>query len=241
MKLKTTRVLFCLLTAGILTTNVDAQSSSSSAGANNSKLFTEWGFSPLLGFAEGPLTNINSYEYNYSTGSYVETTSIARYTTFVDFTLLFRVRYNITEMNNNMSLSVSVFPGLGLSASTSTFNGDNSSASGGTGALFLNIPVFIDLNIGNVATYSSDQDKGFVVGLGIEYTKAPLLATNPTGYIDARGDTGPLVITSGWIEPVIELGYRYWNKKNKAKEFNLKFGYGGGFTAQLSWMKCIGY
>jgi hypothetical protein len=237
---KTIKTIIAVLAVSSSITFCQAQSSANSNTTN--KFFTEWGYSPFLGFEKSPVVTYTYVQtqanYNSVTGnttySNVNVSNTANFDEYDYWTFIFRARYNLTEFNNNASLSISVLPAIGIGGPLV----DN----GVTGALSLNIPLIVDYNIGNVATYTSDQDKGFVIGVGIEYTKAPLIGGSVTVENNYGGPTS-VAISTGWVEPVLELGYRYWNKRNKAKEFNLKLGYGsnGAFTARLSWLKCIGY
>jgi len=237
---KTIKTVVAALTIGSSITFCTAQSSSANSNTT-SKFFNEWGYSPLLGYENSPTVSYSYTQteqiYNSVTGNYdnttVTTTNTTNFKSYDILTFIYRARYNLTEFNNNASLSLSAIPAIGLGG---PLNGNN-------GGLSLNIPLIVDYNIGNVATYTADQDKGFVVGVGIEYTKAPLIGGSITISSASNQGESNIVLQSGWVEPVLELGYRYWNKNNKAKEFNLKVGYGsnGAFTARLSWLKCIGY
>jgi len=216
-----------------------AGQNSGASSSSESKFFTEFGFSPFLGYERSPTSTYTYTEqtnvYNSSTGVYDYTTinqsGTVRFDEFDYLTFVFRARYNIIEFSKNVSLSVSVLPAIGLGVPA---NGD--------GALSLNIPLIIGCNIGNVATYTADMEKGLVVGVGVEYTKAPLIG----GKIiisNSNGNETTVTVPTGWVEPVVELGRRFWNKNNKANELGVKFGYlaNGAYTARLSWLICIGY
>jgi len=230
------RLLVVLIVSNSLSLCVSAQSSGSSNSANNSKLFMAWGFSPALSFECSPSFAYTAYSQisNYPAAGYTyeqNTVQAPGHFTWDEFVFIYKVRYNLKEYDANHSLSLSVLPAIGA----------GESFQGGLGSF--NIPLMIEYNSGNVATYTSDQDKGIVLGVGIEYTNAPLLALYAITAYDANGNIVTISQHTGWVEPVAEFGYRYWNKRNKAKEFNIKFGYGGNgaFTARLSWLKYIGY
>lgn len=205
---------------------VNAQSSKSSSD-NNSKFFKAWGWSPFLDWMIGPSINEPNGE-------------VARFITYGgDFSYL--LRYNLSESNNNKSIGISGIPTIGLGG------GITGGSSYGSGYLSFNLPVVLEYATGNISTYTSDKDAGFVVGVGVEVIKAPLLVSSGSTYTDYYGNTVSTVTypvpPSFWVEPCIELGYRHWNSNNKAKELNLivGFGTGGSFSFRLSWFKYIGY
>ncbi|CAN5839240.1 hypothetical protein BH24BAC1_BH24BAC1_17950 [soil metagenome] len=85
----------------------------------------------------------------------------------------------------------------------------------GVGAV--NVPVILAYNYGTVATHYSGMSKGFSAGLGLEYTQVGLVKFKPEEGI---------VPKYSWMQPVMVMGYRYRTKRYKAKEINLKVGYG---------------
>jgi len=205
-----------------------------SSKASNKKFFTEWGFSALLGFSNSPASTFTTYASGYLPTSYS-----TNFFTLDMLSLLFRFRYNIVELNKDQSLSLSALPAFGLGVSFgTTINTDE------VAFCSFDLPLILDYNIGNVSTYNTEKENGFVIGAGVEYTKAPLIGgAIPGPWYDKNGNEFiPNPMTS-WVEPVVELGYRYWNKNNKAVGYNLKIGFGnsGAFTARLSVLKCIGY
>jgi hypothetical protein len=126
----------------------------------------------------------------------------------------------------SLSASIPISIGLATSSGSSSVSGSsyNSTGAGSIGFGSFNIPLFVEWNIGNGATYSSDKDHGFVAGLGVEYVKNPII-----GGASLEDDNKVKIeVPTSWIQPVAEVGYRYWNKNNKAREINLK--YGSGFT-----------
>lgn len=138
-------------------------SAPSSSNENNSKFFTSFGFIPFLGYERSPTSTYTYTEqtsvYNSVTGVYdytsINQSGTVRFDEFDYLTFIFRARYNIIEFSKNASLSLSVLPAIGIGVPA---NGD--------GALSLNIPLIIDCNIGNVATYTADMDKGLVKNSG---------------------------------------------------------------------------
>lgn len=130
------------------------------------------------------------------------------------FTYTPNFRYNLTEFDDNSSLSVNVPVGLGLMVSEYGFGS-------------INFPVYLAYNVGNISTYKSDKNKGFTIGLGFEYYNMALFKNNDFLGADAN-------LHSSWVEPCVNIGYRYWNSKNLAKEFNLKLGFGPSNTTTVS-------
>lgn len=205
-----------------------------SAKASNKKFFTEWGYSVLLGFSNSPASTFTTYAYGSPYATYS-----TNFFTLDMFSLLFRFRYNLIELNKDQALSLSALPtfGLGVSFGTSINTDEVAFCS-------FDLPLILDYNIGNVSTYNTEKENGFVVGAGVEYTKAPLIGGVILGtWYDKNGNAFIANPMTSWVEPVVELGYRYWNKNNKAVGYNLKVGFGnaGAFTARLSVVKCIGY
>ena len=253
MKTKTLQALIILLAIEVFGTNIataqyktdgKSNSPSSSNSDDTRKFFFAIGISPFLNFYNAPSssviipsetgTNFNG-QPTYSNYKYT-----ARYFSWEYFSLLLRFRFNIAEFSANQSLSISALPtiGLGISSASYTDSYGNSSSASGFGSVA--VPVLIEYNMGNIATFSSDKDHGVVLGFGIEYVKAPLSASATS--LEGITNTVSFTPTTSWVEPVFEIGYRYWNKRNKAKEFNLQLGYGGGgYNLCLSWNKYIGY
>jgi hypothetical protein len=235
--------LSTLLIASTISICSFAQNSNSSASSSGSdkKLFFGFGYSPFLSVAGGPVTNYVDYSTVYApySGGGQPVSVAANYFNYDFVAFVFDVRYNLTEFNNNSSLSAAAVPDIGLGIGGGT-SGEFANA---LGILSFNLPVMVEYNIGNVSTYTADQDKGFVIGVGFEVTAAPLIPIVHVAYTDVDNNTQTMAPANVWAEPCFELGYRHWNKNNKAKEINLKVGVGGkgAFTARLSWIKYIGY
>ena len=131
------------------------------------------------------------------------------------FTYTPNFRYNLTEFDDNSSLSLNVPIGIGLMTSEFGFGS-------------INVPLYIAYNSGNISTYSADKNKGFTIGIGIEYY-------NMAVFLDDKYDSGDAISdAASWIGPCANIGYRYWNKKNIAREFNLKVGFGPSTTYEYT-------
>jgi len=206
------------------------------------KLFRAWGLSPLLGFYSTPPTPYPDYEpvYNGSwfTNSFSNNGNVQYiYSTWDILAFLYVIRYNVKTLDPNHSISLCTIPSIGIGQSQ--LNHFDVSASGWGS---INIPLFLEFNIGNIHNYKSEKDEGFILGIGLEYTKAPLFYQPVEGIrIDAQGDLGSYTFTTGWIEPVIEISKTHFNKWNKLREVNLKVGVStnGAYNVRLSWIKWL--
>ena len=92
----------------------------------------------------------------------------------------------------------------------------------------INVPAFLEFNYGNVSTFKSDKDIGFVFGLGYELNLAPVIPTAsdniPT--IPGPAENTQMNTKTYWVEPAVEIGIRFWTKQSIASEVNLKYGFG---------------
>lgn len=116
----------------------------------------------------------------------------------------------------------------------------------------LQIPITVNYNVGHIASRSSNGETGFVVGAGIEVNR--LFSTWERDFSYKHSVFYKGVAEEGawnYIQPVLNLGYRYWNSNDKARELNLQVGYGavdrlsyGNFSrpsVRLSLLKYINY
>lgn len=117
------------------------------------------------------------------------------------------MKYNVKEFNSDMALSVAASPGLGLMSSM---------FGTGNGVGNLKIPVYLQLDFGNLSTFESMKDKGFGIGLGIEYHNLGLFGGNSSD--ENNTNVAPV------IAPAARLGYRYFNRNNNSREIALKIG-----------------
>jgi hypothetical protein len=81
----------------------------------------------------------------------------------------------------------------------------------------VNVPVILAYNYGAVATHYSSLSKGFSAGIGMEYTQIGLLRFPVEEGVSPR---------YAWFQPTMVMGYRYRGRRQKAKELNVKVGYG---------------
>lgn len=131
------------------------------------------------------------------------------------FTYTPNFRYNLTEFDNNSSLSLNVPLGLGLMVSEFGFGS-------------VEIPLFIAYNVGNISTYSADKNHGFTVGVGFEYFNMAVFKNSDYDLYPGALDG------SSWVSPCVNIGYRYWNSKNIAREINFKLGFGSSSSTSIT-------
>ncbi len=173
--------------------------------APNNKVFHSLGYAVYTEVAAGPV-KVDSWIDQY--GPHTE---VAQDAGFSYFSMFYRFRYNVHEMNDNSAIGLSVTPDLGLAITA-------------YGAGYFNLPVMAEIEFGAGATYNSTAEKGGLFGFGFEMNKLSLINFNNIG---SSGSTEHIVQPRNfWVQPVLTTGIRYWNKKNKMKEVNLKFGFG---------------
>jgi|GEM_PF-1439271 hypothetical protein len=211
---------------------------------SNGRLFTAFGISMFTQYESSPVsitTNAVATTNNYT--GYTTYSNVNSYIYFNTLTIescTYSVRYNVVEMNNNMSISVAAAPCIGLSVGWAT-DGLSPAYSTNTdemtpGFISLSLPFFAEFNYGNVSTFNADKESGFVFGVGYEIVKSPLILPSlpVSSEYQTNGYANPsqpaMNTNSFWTEPAFELGYRYWNKNNHAREINLKYGTGASTT-----------
>lgn len=89
------------------------------------------------------------------------------------------------------------------------------------------IPIYVNYNIGHMATKNAVGDRGFGIGLGVELNSFRYAANDPTNSSFRNYDRRLIESNTGfWMQPMLNLGYRYWRNDNLARELNLQFGFG---------------
>lgn len=116
-----------------------------------------------------------------------------------------RFRYNLFDIKDNAAFSVQTDPSFGLGASGSGLS------------IPFNMPCLLSLNFGAGSTYKDDSKIGFMLGAGMEYNFHLVDLT------ESMEGNFPSQIS--WLEPAASIGLRWWNKKYKLKEVNVKYGY----------------
>ncbi len=178
------------------------------------RIFHAFGTAIYTDFAASPVVKYNYVTeiYNSNTGFYEPTTvsAYAQNNGFSVLTLIYEFRYNLHEISDNFAISLNATPALGVLALTS-----------GEGFGTLNFPLMVGLEFGAGSTYNSSANAGGFFHAGIEFNKMPL-----AGGPDVSMLTGSASYPTSWVNPVVATGIRYWNKNNKLREINLKYGFG---------------
>jgi hypothetical protein len=113
-------------------------------------------------------------------------------------------RFILKQLNDDHSICVEASPSFGLGGSSG-------------GALNLEVPVCVSYNLGNAATYDTKKEKGFGVGLGLQYMRnrlVPISDGNNYSYVN------------GYVEPIFVATYRYLSSNFYPREWSLKIGSG---------------
>lgn len=92
--------------------------------------------------------------------------------------------------------------------------------------LALQIPVVVNYNWGHMATRSSSAERGFGVGLGVEINRVYSLLEASEFYETASERGFAQIGSASFVQPVVNFGYRYWNKNDRPRELNIQFGFG---------------
>lgn len=171
------------------------------------KYFWGLGFSVYTDFIITP----SDYEItkgNNSYNTYIDTSIVSASASISLFTFTFVNRITLKEISDNSSIGLDFPVSLGLH-----FGGEHSIAA--------QLPLMLSYNFGNVSTYAADKNKGIGIGLGVELTKFLL-----NGDLGDDGSQEYIRQTPSFFAvPAASIAYRYWNKRNKARELNLKIGY----------------
>ena len=185
-------------------------------------------------FADFYQTPVSSGIVEYSNTSELE---YVRASDLSLFTFMYTARLNLVEPSDNFAISASLTPSLGLTFSDV-----------GTGSF--NIPLMVNAEFGAGATYHTTNSVGFTIGAGFEFTKLGLFGDD---YNYGREPK----LKDGWVQPALQTGIRYWSKKNKMREINIRLGLGSAqeyreyrgeeirevrsLTARLSFKKFLNY
>jgi len=166
-------------------------------------------------------------------------------------TLVYDFRYNLHELNDDVAISGIVSPAFGLSGTTTELflAGSAFGTFAGVGSLggfgYLNLSVMPGIEYGAGATYNSSKSVGTFFRVGFDYMLTPI--TSFDGEEDFDFDGG----LNGWTGLAMQSGIRYYSKKNRLREVNLKFWPGGkgqlgleersGLHLRLTWGFILDY
>jgi hypothetical protein len=176
------------------------------ATAQNDAVFHSLGWTVYLDYMQGPP---QSYTVPASQGSPARTEYRQEQGVSL-FTMVYNFRYNLKELSSDAAISLSASPALGFYTSL------NDDGSGGIG--HINLPIALGWEYGAGSTYNSAKSTGTFIRAGWEYTSAPLFSPDGDESSDLKKSWGALSLQSG---------IRYYNKKNRMREINLKYFRGG--------------
>jgi len=214
-----------------------------SAQSFKDQFFSSIGFSPFLDFGASPAQVEGPFPDASNNGNPVTLVYQADWSFAPAF--IYEARYNLTEPSENMAISVKATPTL-------------SGAFSDLGGIAFYFPVGIGLETGNGSTYQTSANTGFSITAGYSLNFPYLL---PLSQVKDEADLYNVKVKSSFGCPYIALGIRYWNKKNKLREINIRYGFGpsgdsfpagnissnsvrdvkGSYILRVSWMKYINY
>ncbi len=130
-------------------------------------------------------------------------------------TIGFNNQFVVKKFGDDKSLSVNVFPTVALSFTVRR-------------AVSFTLPVFLQFNSGNVSTFDTKKETGFTVGVGAEYVNVGLVNLAGTAeddflFDDNLGVQGYEAIS--YIQPAANIGYRFFNKNEIARELNFRYSF----------------
>lgn len=172
------------------------------ASAQNDAVFHSVGWTVYLDYIKGAP---NTYTYEDFDGNTV--TGYSQQSGVSLFTFLYNFRYNVKELSDDAVISLSATPAIGLYT-------DVSSDASGIG--HINLPIALGWEYGAGSTYNSAKSMGTFIRAGWEYTNAPLFGFEETN-VDIKRSWGALSL---------QTGLRYYNRKNRMRELNLKYASG---------------
>lgn len=145
---------------------------------------------------------------NYNGMQFSDGSEYSRSTSLSLFTFKFLLNTKLYTFNNNASISLNTAPNVRFAVSD-------------MGCLTLSVPITVNYNRGVLSTFDSDKENGFHVGLGAVIQTTPLL----TNMVLTGGGSSHDYGTHVYLEPCIQLGYRYWGINKKVGELCLQVGY----------------
>ena len=173
-----------------------------------SGVYTEYAFAPAYVSQINTFTNINPV-----TGIEEQTTEYLfnNKFTFSILNIAYSLRYNITDISDNIGIGLNVSPSLGFTISEEGFGSAN-------------LPAYLSFNFGAGSTYSTSANFGGFAGVGYEFTKIHLFSFDD-GFAEPEYTDIEKPVLS-WAQPMVICGIRWWNKRNRLKELSIKYGFG---------------
>jgi hypothetical protein len=163
---------------------------------------------------------------------------------------------NIIEKGVENSYSINMPIGIHISDAKKEFQGDYFNGSVKTPYYYysehlgsISFPVYLTWNTGMGATYASEKETGFSLGVGLDNRMQLLFVQESKDYNSSLNSKMPAVSSL----PSLMIGYRRW-KGEKAKEIKLKLSYlpssvsgnavssfNDGFAVALSFNKFLNF
>jgi len=209
------------------------------SNSDDTRWYFSFGISVYSDYISGNPIKVPVYDsaHEFNAGIY----QISQVQTFNLATFSYAIRYNIYSFNINNSLSLSVPIALGLNSVKFS--------DGSRGFLSLSVPCMLQYNAGAASNFSTPKWKGWMLGAGAEFNVFPLVAKDEYAYIDQAQTVKSYIPNHQWIQPAIEIAYRWINIDQNTREINFKFGYGVSqkeksidtFSAKLTYLFFINY
>lgn len=199
-----------------LSNSIYSQSDSLNNGADDPRWYFSFGVSAYSDYISGKPTNVPVFDsiHKFEAGYY----KAHHYQTFNLFTFTYAIRYNLFRINDDHSLSLDMPVALGLN---SVLCDD-----GTRGFLSLSVPLMLEFNAGAASNFSTLKWKGWMIGVGAEFNMFPLISKEKYSYSDAALNIHTVTADHKWVQPAIEVAYRWINTDQNTREINLKAGYG---------------
>ena len=218
------RVLLTIMVLISLHNSLKAQTDSlaGSSYSDDPRWYFSFGISAYSDYMSGKPTQVPVYDsaHEYTSGYFAP----HQYSNFNLFTFTYSIRYNIYRINDDHSISLNIPIALGLN---SVLCDD-----GSRGYLSLSVPLMLEFNSGAASNFSTLKWKGWMVGAGAEFNIFPLISKEQYTYRDASSNLQTAKADHKWIQPAVEVAYRWINTDQNTREVNLKVGY--GFSEQVT-------
>jgi len=234
MKLKNYLLLLALLV-----------SNAGKAQSLSERLILHRGFS--MGMLTSPAAKFTATNWQFNNPSYQYPSSTSAF-----FGLHWGGRFNVYEISSDKTISIHAGAIASIYMSTALFIPEPGDVMDEQGYA-LQIPITVNYNSGHLASRDATAERGFVIGAGIEINRLYSIWEREESYKNYPEIYEGIAEEGAWryVQPVLNLGYRYWNKDDRARELNLQIGFGardqlsfGSFnrpSARLSLLKYINY
>ncbi len=184
------------------------------------RFFHSVGVSLFSEYVSGTLTKVPFYDTTgVSIGRFNPERFVGQYSSSWNvMSLTYIMRYSIWFMDDSHSLSITMPLTFGLSYLTAN---DGSGAYGS-----LSVPLMLQYHSGVASNFETPQIKGWMVGLGAELNIFPLISSEQFKPKKSPNREELIYAKHNWIQPAVEVSYRWLNKDDNCREVNLRGGYG---------------